>query len=66
MHKKMQGLKIKDLDVKAYMDEFYKLSMRLGLDEEEVVKVARYLGGLNFSIQDEFSATNPRSMKECY
>lgn len=66
MHKKMQGLKQKDLDVKAYTDEFYKLSMRSGLDEEEIVKVARYLGGLKFSIQDEFAAVNPRSVKECY
>ena len=66
MHKKMQGLKQKDLDVKAYTNEFHKLSMRSGFEEEEVVKVARYLGGLKFSIQDEFVATNPRSVKECY
>ena len=52
--------------MKAYTDEFYKLSMRSGLEEEEVVKVARYLGGLKFSIQDEFFVANTRSVKECY
>ena len=66
MHEKMQGLRQKDLDVKAYTDEFYKLSIRSGLEEDEVVKVARYLGGLRFSIQDEFVASNPKSVKECY
>ena len=65
MHNKMQGLRQKDLDVKAYTDEFYKLSIRSRLEEDEVVKVARYLGGLRFSMQDEFVASNPRSVKEC-
>ena len=36
------------------------------MEEDEAVKVARYLGGLRFSIQDEFVASNPRSIKECY
>ncbi|XP_057822251.1 uncharacterized protein LOC131034698 [Cryptomeria japonica] len=66
LFKKLQSLKQKDLDVKKYTDEFYKLSIRVGRDEDEVEKVARYLGGLRFNIQDELVVANPRTVEEYF
>lgn len=40
------------MGVKTYTDEFYKLSIRAGYMEDDVEKVARYLGGLRFNVQD--------------
>lgn len=50
LYKRLKGLRKKDLDVKTYTDELYKLSIRSGRNEDEVEKVARYLGGLRFNI----------------
>ena len=66
MYKRLQGLRQKELDVKTYTDEFYKLSIRLGWEEDEVAKVDRCLGGLRFNIQDELVVANPRTVRECY
>lgn len=66
LYKRLQGLRQKEQDVKAYTDEFLKLSIRSGREEDEVVKVARYLGGLRFNIQDELVVANPSNVKECY
>lgn len=52
--------------MKAHTDEFYKLSIREGMDEDEVEKVARYLGGLRFNIQDELVIANPKSVEDCF
>jgi len=54
------------MDVKAYTKEFYKLSIGLGHMEDEVDKVARYLNGLKYSLQDELSLASPRTLEECY
>lgn len=66
LFKKLQSLKQRDLDVKEYTDEFYKLRIRVGRDEDEVEKVARYLGGLRFNIQDELVFANPRTVEELF
>lgn len=50
MFKKLHGLKQKEMYVKAYTEEFYKLSIRVGHMEDEVEKVARYLSGLRINI----------------
>lgn len=66
MFKKLQNLRQKEMDVKAYIEEFYRLSMRSNHNENEDEKIARYLGGLRMNIQDELSLTNPRNVEECY
>lgn len=50
MFRKLQGLKQKEMDVKTYTEEFYKLSIRSSHNENENEKIARYLGGLRFNI----------------
>lgn len=50
----------------AYTDEFHKLSIRAGHTEDEVEKVARYLNGLRYNIQDEISLNTPRTVEECF
>lgn len=66
MFKKLQGLKQKEMDVKSYIEEFYRLSIRAGHMEDEVEKIARYLSELRFNIQDELTLENPRMVEECY
>jgi hypothetical protein len=41
------------MSVKEYTKEFYKLNIRVGHIEENPEKVARYLNGLRYEIQDE-------------
>lgn len=66
MYKKLQGLKQRDIDVKNYTKEFYKLSIRVGHMEDDVEKVARHLSGLWFNIQDELTLENPWTVEECF
>lgn len=66
LYKKMQGLKQKDMDVQKYTEEFHKLDIRAAHDEDVEEKVARYLGGLRYNIQDEMSMATPRTLEECY
>ena len=66
MYKKMQSLRQRDLDVQGYIEDFYKLDIRVGHDEDVEEKMERYLGGLRFNIQDELSLTTPRSIEEYY
>ncbi|XP_059068990.1 uncharacterized protein LOC131859364 [Cryptomeria japonica] len=64
--KRLQNLKQKEMDVMTYIEEFHKLSLRVGHHEDEVEKIARYVNGLRHSIQDELSLTTPRSAEECF
>ena len=60
--RKRQGLKKKDLDVASYIKEFDKLCLRSKIQEEEPIKVARYLGGLKWNIQEEISLWSPTTI----
>lgn len=66
LYNKLQELRQKEQDVKAYTDEFLKLIIRSGREEDKFVNVARYLGGLRFNIQDELVVANPSNVKESY
>lgn len=44
LHKKMQKLRQKDMDVLRYIEEFHKLDIRVAHDEEEEEKEKMYLG----------------------
>ena len=66
LHKKRQSLKQKDLDVASYTEEFQKLCLRSKVQEEESIKVARYLGGLKWSIQEEISLWTPTTVHKCF
>jgi hypothetical protein len=43
------------MSVKEYTEEFYKINMREGHHESDDEKVARYMNGLRYDIQDEMS-----------
>lgn len=66
LYKKMRDFRQKEMDVQKYTEEFHKLDIRVDHDEEMEEKIARYMGGLRFNIQDELSLATPRSVDECY
>jgi hypothetical protein len=55
LFRRMQNLRQKLMTVKEYTEEFYKLNIRAGHRESDDEKVARYLNGLRYDIQDELS-----------
>ena len=54
LFKRLQNLKHKDMSMKNCTKDFYKLTIRSGHREFSKEKVAQYVNGLRFNIQDEF------------
>ena len=54
------------MTVKEYTKEFYKLSIRAGHAEDDVEKVARYINGLRYDIQDEISLLSLKTIEDAY
>ena len=54
------------MTVKEYTKEFYKLDIRSGHVDDDVEKIARYINGLRFRIQDEISFFKLESVEEAY
>jgi hypothetical protein len=54
------------MTVKEYTEEFYKLNIRAGHRESDDEKVARYLNGLRYDIQDELSMETIRTVEDAY
>ena len=54
------------MTMKEYTEEFYRLDIRFGHVDDEVEKVARYLNGLRYGIQDEISFIKLESVEEVY
>jgi uncharacterized protein YjbK len=54
------------MTVKEYTEEFYKLNIRAGHRESNDEKVARYMNGLRYDIQDEMSMVTIRTMEDAY
>jgi hypothetical protein len=55
LFRRMQNLRQTLMTVKKYTLEFYKLNIRAGHRESNDEKVARYMNGLRYDIQDEMS-----------
>jgi hypothetical protein len=55
LFRRMQNLRQKLMIVKEYTEEFYRLNIRAGHRESDDEKVARYMNGLRYDIQDEMS-----------
>lgn len=66
LHKKRQSLRQKDQDVNTYTEEFQKLCLRSNVAEDESLKVARYLNGLKWNIQEEMALLSPKTVHQCY
>lgn len=54
------------MTVKDYTEEFYRLDIRSGHVDDEFKKIARYLNGLRYGIQDEISFMKLESVEEAY
>jgi uncharacterized protein YjbK len=52
--------------VKEYTEEFYKLNIRTGQRDKYEEKVARYINGPRYEIQDEINMISIRTMEDAY
>ena len=52
--------------MKEYTEKFYKINLSAEYIEDIAEKVARYLNGLRYDIQDELSLVSPTSVGEAY
>ena len=52
--------------MKEYIEEFYRLKIRASHHESDDEKVARYMNGLRYEIQDEISMVTIRNVEEAY
>ena len=66
LFRRIQNLRQKLMTVKEYIEEFYKLNIRAGHRESNDEKVARYMNGLRYDIQDEMSMTTIRTVEDAY
>ena len=64
LYRQMQNLRQRLLTVREYIEEFYKINIRAGYTEDTSEKVARYMNGLKFDIQDEMSLFSPSQLKK--
>jgi hypothetical protein len=66
LFRRMENLRHKLMLVKEYTEEFYKLDIRASHWESDDEKVARYMNGLRFDIQDEMSMVTIRTVEDAY
>jgi hypothetical protein len=66
LFRRMQNLRQKLMTVKEYTEEFYRLNIRAGHRESDDEKVARYLNGLRYDIQDELSMLTIHTIEDAY
>jgi uncharacterized protein YjbK len=52
--------------VKEYTEEFYRLNIRAGHRKSDDEKVARYMNGLRYDIQDEMSMMTIQKVEDSY
>lgn len=62
----MQNIKKKSMFLKEYTEEFYRLSIRFGHVEANDEKLARYINGIIFEIQDELGILSLKNVEEAY
>jgi hypothetical protein len=66
LFQRMQNLRQKLMSVKEYTEEFHRLNIRAGHHESDDEKVARYMNGLRYDIQDEMSMMTIRTVEDAY
>jgi hypothetical protein len=52
--------------VREYIEEFYKVNLRVGYVVDIPEKTTQYINGLIMEIQDEIGMLSPRTMEEAY
>ena len=55
LFRKLQNLRQKEMTIKEYTEEFYRLNIRTGQRERDEETFSRYLNGLRYEIQDELN-----------
>jgi Icc-related predicted phosphoesterase len=66
LFQRMKNLRQKLMSVKEYTEEFYGLNIRAGHHEIDDEKVARYMNGLRYEIQDEMSMMTIQTVEDAY
>jgi hypothetical protein len=66
LFRRMENLRQKLMTVKEYIEEFYRLNIREGHRESDDEKVARYMNGLRYDIQDEMSMVTISMVEDAY
>jgi hypothetical protein len=66
LFRRMQNLRQKLMTVKEYTEEFYRLNIRAGHRESNDEKVARYMNGLRYEIQDELNLATIQTVEDAY
>jgi hypothetical protein len=66
LFRRLQNLRQKLMSIKEYTEEFYKLNIREGHRESDDEKVARYMNGLRYDIQDEMSMMIIQTVEDTY
>eukprot|EP00253_Pinus_taeda_P002299 PITA_02299 len=54
------------MSVKEYIEEFYRLSIKAGHAEDDMEKVAIYINGLRYDIQDEINLLSLKTIEDAY
>jgi hypothetical protein len=54
------------MSMKEYTEEFYRINIRAGHRESDDKKVARYMTGLRYDIQDEMSMMTIQTIEDAY
>jgi len=64
--KQLQNLRQNGMYVKEYTKEFYRLSIRVGHAEDDMEKVAKYINGSRYDIQDEIDLLSLKTIEDAY
>jgi hypothetical protein len=54
------------MTVKEYIDDFYRLNIRVGQKERDEEKVSRYINNLRYEIQDEIKMMAVITVEDAY
>jgi hypothetical protein len=66
LFRRMQNLRQKLMTAKEYIEEFYRLNIRVGHRKSNDEKVARYMNGLRYEIQNELNLATIRTVEDAY
>eukprot|EP00253_Pinus_taeda_P019816 PITA_19816 len=64
--KQLHNLRQKGMSVKEYIEEFYRLTIRVGHAEDDMEKVSRYINGSRYDIQDEIILLSLNTTEDAY
>jgi hypothetical protein len=63
---RFQNLRQKGMTMKEYIEEFYRLNIKVGQKERDEEKIVRYINGLRYEIQDKISMMTVRTVEDDY